>query len=153
MLNLRFTAIQKHPAQNQIFHGPVLFLHPCWELNLGPLRDLPQLYWLWYWDAANTCRSWSSRHVDRHTDGTLRSPACYRTLVGCFSQFTDGFSWLDDRFGFWFLRIWAETSRLKGFLGFLQVLLAHPLHDTPLMTSHKPPHDLTCPNRGNFLHW
>ena len=40
----QFAAMQKHQTRERIFHGPVLFLHPCWELNLGPLRDLSQLY-------------------------------------------------------------------------------------------------------------
>ena len=39
----QFAAIQKHQTRERIFHGPVLFIHPCWELNLGPLRDLPVL--------------------------------------------------------------------------------------------------------------
>ena len=41
-------AVRKHQTRERIFHVPVLFLHPCWKLNLGPLRDLQQLYRLRY---------------------------------------------------------------------------------------------------------
>ena len=46
---VQFPAIQKHQTRERIFHDPVLFLHPCWELNLGHLLAFPQLYPLWNW--------------------------------------------------------------------------------------------------------
>ena len=48
VIYVQFVAVQKHQAREQIFHGPVLLLHSCWELNLGHLRDWQQFYRLSY---------------------------------------------------------------------------------------------------------
>jgi hypothetical protein len=43
-LYMQFAATQKHQTRERTSHSPVLFLHPCWELNLGALdhEDAPQ---------------------------------------------------------------------------------------------------------------
>ena len=30
----QFSAIQKHQTRERVFYGLILFLYPCWELNL-----------------------------------------------------------------------------------------------------------------------
>ena len=50
--------IQNHQAREQKFHGPVLFLHPCRELNLGPPRNFQQLYPLYYLDVRQPTQSY-----------------------------------------------------------------------------------------------